>query len=109
MNIVESIRAWFPNPARLKNVLHDRNPDSYCVGGALCLYMYTHGFDVPPERFPTAMQLANAIMAANPNIDSGRAVDAALDVLTANDTGDFDAAWRYLDDALSYRPKSGGD
>lgn len=84
MNINE-IRAKYPNPEVSK--MHG---GQYCVLGAACMYKGIAHI----TTFPTALQSSAWLRIP---------IDAANEIIDANDSGDFDKAWRLLDEALASR------
>jgi hypothetical protein len=80
--------------------------EEYCVGGALCI-------EVEGEkgmRFPDFEHLKQAVLKANPRIDNYAMKDPEYnafrskitEVAARNDVGDFDGAWRCLEELLNW-------
>ena len=90
---VTEIRAKYPKPSNADLI----GAYCYCVGGALTLYLGI------AQRFPMTTDLVLALKMANPELhDTMTAFDIARDIMGANDSGDFEAAWAALDRALRY-------
>ena len=97
---MEEVRRAFPNPT-----YPDRQPPrfhriTYCVGGAVCLFL-ARDSRFEPLRFPHVHELATALREANPALGD-RADRYADAVICANDQQKFDQAWAALADALSF-------
>lgn len=69
---------------------------SYCVGGALCLYLGVF------TRWPDTWLLAETLIKANAELNDKRALSFANDIIQLNDSGDFDHAWKRLEEALTF-------
>lgn len=68
---------------------------NYCVGGAL----YKHrGHD---EGFPSPNNLSDVLLEENPALSEYSALTLAVKITTANDAGDFNVAWRWMEHALT--------
>jgi hypothetical protein len=121
-----AVRAAYPNPMSSEVVPDD--PDDplalgcYCVGGALLMSLGKSCTSL--TRFPSPRLLEEALERLNPSLcqdvlcDRFTALAAlppdwtvrlshgfAVAIIDANDRGDFEAAWRALDQALRF----GGD
>lgn len=92
---IAELQAQFPTP-RI-DTDDDFTLDSYCVGGALCQWVYLEN----GSNFPDEVELSGALRAANPALDRPDALDYALAIIAANDGGDFPCAWATLARALT--------
>lgn len=91
-DLVNVLRSKYPEPKISGCGQCGRN---YCVGGALYLHRgYTDGF--PPPN-----QLADALLEENPALSEYSALTLAVKITTANDAGDFNVAWRWMEHALT--------
>lgn len=92
------IRALYPHPITARGLrLTERG---YCVGGAL--QCYVDGFEVPRGgTFPSPHTLSQVLSRANPRLNRFEARCLAGRITSANDTGDFEKAWDWLDEALA--------
>ncbi len=92
MHSIAEIRALYPNPTNLFSM----DQETYCVGGALCRF-----FRLPlSDNFPELDALATALTVINSSLDRAHAITYALDIICANDSGDFAAAWTSAERAL---------
>ena len=98
---VEEIRARYPNP-RAKGEIFRLG--EYCVGGALMLWLCDQRGCYAPigYSFPNGDRLSWTLRMLNPAIDYALACSFSCDLIHANDTGDFEKAWRLLGEALDY-------
>lgn len=100
---VEEIRAKYPNP--VKAIAGNLRDGYYCVGGALCKFLYGDS----GEAFPIS-QLNRALVAANPALARNihcvytKAEDFGASIIGQNDSENFEAAWKFLDEALNWKP-----
>lgn len=96
MNVAD-IKAKFPNPS---DPLDDQKTEtSYCVGGAFCMALGWKS-----NTFPNVDILMEALREANADLSIRLADKYAVDIIKANDAGDYEAAWKALGDALEYKP-----
>ena len=98
---VEDIRARYPKPRAKGQIFR---PGEYCVGGALLLWLCDrHGFCAPNAYlFPNGNLLSRTLQMVNPAIDHALACCFSCYLISANDSGDFEKAWRLLGEALDY-------
>ena len=92
--VVQSIRSAFPNPMSAKSEPEPKDYFSaYCVGGAFCRFVFP--CDHPP-RFPDYYYLGSRLSVyTKKNIHD--CVEAAKNITSRNDEGDFEAAWQELE------------
>lgn len=100
MMTAAQVRAKYPTPVRSRTIYPQIT--GYCVGGALFLAFYDPQYQ-PASVFPGATQIRDLLMRANPDVSFLMAELAANDIIMFNDAGSFEAAWRVLDQVLSYR------
>jgi hypothetical protein len=102
MITVKEIREKFPNPKICPSPSYASYPDTeYCVGGALCMFLYSG-----PFNFPGVSTLSSAALKANPELkDMDRFMlrEILAQMTEDNDTGDFEGAWRKLDLLLNWK------
>jgi len=94
---VDAIRERYPTPMTSGQASYGKDyKDRYCVMGALGLFRghLTH--------FPFASLGAMCLGGMNENLPTDIAVDYSLRVIRLNDTGNFEAAWSLLNEALLY-------
>lgn len=91
---VELLRRQYPDP-RISGFAGNAQTRCYCVGGTLCL---SQGH---PEGFPSPWTLAEALQTENPSLGDYQALTLAAKITSANDTGDFNGAWRWMEHALT--------
>lgn len=97
---VTKIREAYPRPVKA-----DDGPDGYCVGGAFCKYLEFVNPDIPcygHTNFPWKNVLADYLLEANPKLENYNAARHASDIVEFNDDGNFELAWKRLDEALKY-------
>lgn len=96
----------YKHPRRACDATGADVPWEYCVGGALCM-------EVMGEKgmhFPDFPRLQEAVCKAAPQIDRNLMNDAEYaafssklsEVEACNDIGDFDGAWRALEELLGW-------
>lgn len=97
---ISEIRDEYPHPSRKAD--DSGANDRYCVGGAVCM---AHGLwqdDAATEtNFPNEDTLCTALQDLNRGIDSTTAYNLAVEIIDANDSGEFDRAWELAEYALS--------
>ena len=93
MPSVTQIREEYWNPCRVCL----RGTQGYCVGGAICL---AHGLDI---YFPNNAELERVLQKLNPALDPTTACQLGNLIIMYNDRGDFEAAWKAAEYALTVR------
>jgi hypothetical protein len=106
---VQQLKRRYPSPVK-GNV---RGSGTYCVGGAFVLETLRSGLfgengyeqyiglrTYEGGCFPPAEAIARALVIVQPALDHDRADIIARYIVAANDSGEFDRAWEYLDDGL---------
>ena len=98
---VGEIQAKFPEPSRGDEFDKD---GAYCVGGAFLAY-----FGIQPTEagikggirqwMPDAEELSDFFVQIL-GMDEEEAYEAAEDIIEANDSGNFEGAWRDLEEVL---------
>lgn len=111
---IDKIKKLYPNPI---TAAQHNNPEEYCVGGACILYhsdlLIKQSFVLDDEcfyRFPPCIKLAQALEKINSKLRRRRSQsfftstgDYYAKLITiSNDRGNFEKAWRYLEEALNY-------
>ena len=101
--LTQQIMTQYPHPVPAHTgLLIDARPEAYCIGGACCLTFPEAVKGVTPRRFPNPRDLAEWLVALNPQLDDWRAFDLAGLITHNNDAGHFSRAWRLVDQALTY-------
>lgn len=103
-----AVKAAYPNPR--KSILICDNTDGdwtglYCVGGAYLKYAHVNLTPGTPEGyycFPGTYDLATGLQAGNPRLPAWLAMDFAVKIIESNDEEQFEEAYEYLDEALTY-------
>ena len=109
MITVEAIRHKYPHPVKF-SYMYAANTDKYCTGGACIKFA---GITLPNKAahyehvFPAGSSLAWALCQINPALDAYKAAMLAGHILDKNDAEQFELAWAYLDEALTYHPSPG--
>src|SRR6266481_3610231 len=101
--LVKKIKEKYPRPSTaVGNISKD---DTYCVGGAYCLYLakLKHKSVKAASHFPSSWTLFNQVEKLNDNLDV-EGYKLIGYVLKNNDNGQYAAAWEKLEQALSYKP-----
>lgn len=107
---IDAIKAKYPDPVvSFPNCKSPAHTECYCVGGAFYQYLVRQrspGLKMVPGlmRFPTAGELAHALMEAESGLSIELAEEYALAIVMENDAGRFDAAWNVLDRAIAPDP-----
>lgn len=111
----EAIEAEYPEPRSADN--RQDGFGLYCVGGALCSYLWDHyKEDQLPEEYlnpwPQNDDLAEVLAWANPYLAEADgpkhyAFDYAERITTHNDEEHFQTAWKLLEEALDWAPEKG--
>jgi hypothetical protein len=101
---IDDLKKRYPNPSRGRNKI-SMPFGCYCVGGAFLHYLqnYFGLHAITAIEFPSSRILADGIQVANPSLTLGGAIDYALWVIAANDSGRFGRAWELLDEAINTR------
>lgn len=86
---VEELRRKYPEPKRGADFTNDSD---YCVGFAFAMEM---GLQSPSRDIEHALRLAK------PDLRDSDIRFYVVQILTANDCGEFDDAWAWLDKGLS--------
>lgn len=94
--VVRTVRSLYPRPVKA-NDCDIENPSHYCVGGAWLLF---RGHTEQHNRMPAPRLLADELSEAT-GMGLLNAWDWAQDITGANDRGEFDRAWSFLERALS--------
>jgi hypothetical protein len=100
------LKKKYKHPRRACDATGADVPWEYCVGGALCM-------EVMGEKamhFPDYPRLQEAVLRAAPQIDRNLMSDSEYaafhsklnEVEDRNDVGDFDGAWRVLEELLNW-------
>jgi hypothetical protein len=100
------LKRKYPRPHRACDAKGGDVEGDYCVGGALCI-------EVGGEKamhYPDSERLLEAVRKANPRIYTPWMNDAEYNALRSrltevearNDIGDFDGAWRALEELLNW-------
>lgn len=108
--LVADIRREYPNPISA-NTRHDLlECERYCVGGAFCRYLHKRRPDKIGRlfntacysniRFPFAYKIAQIVQDAMPHIPMGTLFPQAEKIPKANDIGNFEEAWKELENLL---------
>jgi hypothetical protein len=100
MTSIEKIKNAFPNPIASNNIASD-DPDTYCIGGALCQAAYPEN---PRKRFPSTYDVVDAILQFNSTISPHDAGEFAYYIIRFNDMNDMDRAWDVVEQALAFDP-----
>ena len=99
MITVKQLKEKYPNPIPAR-CLHITEK-GYCVGGTLQCELDNK--EVPfGGAFPSPHTLASVLYRANPHLNRFEARTLAGKITSANDTGEFERAWGYLERALTY-------
>jgi hypothetical protein len=103
MHTMAAIRAQYPHPRAMPEDAAEQRravyvEGAYDVGGALCRVA-----ELPKQfdHFPPAHAVSSALSLLNPALSAALANSYARRILTNNDAGRFDAAWRDVDEALA--------
>lgn len=106
--IVERLRSHFPNPVAVDD--GDKGT-AYCVGGAVCIAAaHTSRAWLCPilreeHRFPSAGDLAEVLRHLYPQLEAHPRLEQVAGMLIrTNDTGNFEAAWKRLENLLNWEP-----
>jgi len=100
------IRTQYPRPISTGTCPTTRY--SYCVGGAL--YLYVHSREsllhsllpaAPTCCFPGVGEIRHLLQHENPALSFERADFAAMRIVALNDIGQFEESWQALDWALT--------
>ena len=96
---VDAIRERYPMPMSVNTfmTLHRRMKDPYCVLGALTLY-----YHIGIAHFPGIATSVIALRNANCNLNAEIARGYYVKISGLNDSGNFEAAWSLLNEALLY-------
>lgn len=102
MSLYTTIRALYPDPVPDAHA----SATSYCVGGALCMYLDSGGelevsAHLNTTRFPEEHALCEALRVANPHLEEATASDLAYEIVQANDAGCMAYAWDLMRHALT--------
>lgn len=95
--------AWQRWPEPKKEVDAVEGMDDRCVGGIVCWVV-----QVDSPRFPGERTLSLSLMKLNPRLEKTRAYWFASDITRKNDRGDFDAARRIAEEAVTWKPATEG-
>jgi hypothetical protein len=96
------IKKAYPRPCSCMHVVKENNEDSYCVLGALSLYLKL----IRPESYFYAIHFPNRetgiqnLIGANPKLTRDKALKYVNTIITYNDSDDIKGAWKILKDAL---------
>ena len=93
MNIIKQIRAKYPNAQP------SYNPDGYCVGGACVLFAEIETRACYPG-FPFSHTIASALQKLNSSLEPQEAQTFALCIMTLNDSGNIEQAWKIAELAV---------
>lgn len=107
------LKKKYKHPRRACDATGASVPWEYCVGGALCI-------EVMGEKamhFPDHSRMQDAVLKAAPQIDRNLMSDSEYALFTSkieevearNDIGDFDGAWRVLEELLNWPATSFAD
>lgn len=91
---VSVLQIAYPSPVSIRDAWEDPEKDNYCVGGAYCL---AKGLGI---SFPWDDMLAWEIKEENPNLPWDLAHQYARAITSENDKGNFELAWKCLQEAL---------
>lgn len=101
MTKMEDIRGAYPNPKTSFDATREKDFTTiYCVGGAVCNYIYMP--TATRDSFPNPIEIARALQEINPRLPDYEAQVYAMSVVTFNDKGNFDTAWKCVDRALNF-------
>lgn len=109
MSLIDKIKQTYPDPKRVRG--DDPLYGSYCVGGAICLYLRDHeqvfSYDAASygRAFPRVHILADALGTGNPDLSYNKAAYYADKIIDLNDAGNFEQAYQFAGEALEYRKK----
>lgn len=98
--LVDKIKAKYPMPVTLSDGCCMDN--AYCVLGAFSMYLLPKSHDRYCS-FPAPWLVGATLCEYNPNLSHTGATILAEDIARKNDSGNFDAAWAKLREALDYK------
>ncbi len=93
---VAAIRRRFPNPRRASD--RDIGRGAYCVGGAVCAWVWPYRPRTRANRFPGESEVAYALRVLG--VADEDAPIWARQIIRSNDVGNFEEAWAALYAAL---------
>lgn len=101
------LKKKYKHPRRACDATGADVPWEYCVGGALCMEVMN---SKEAMHFPDQELLQRAVLLAAPQIDRNLMSDQEFAAFTSklsevearNDIGDFDGAWRALEELLNW-------
>lgn len=103
-SIATIVRALYPNPIPAR-CLH-LTERGYCVGGAVQCYLDSK--EIPwGGAFPSPHTLSAVLRRANPRLNRFEARTLAVQITSANDTGEFERAWEKAEEALTLHQDAG--
>ena len=109
------IRERYPNPSLPIDFTLATGMTPYCVGGAFLMsawaqlvarepgfFDFMRGRRGTHTRFPEPETIAHALCGVNSNLFLDDARGLAASITECNDHGNFEAAWQFLDTALTF-------
>jgi len=98
---VEKVKEKYHSPIPFRDrFLYGMRACTYCVGGALMKYLRDINLISSSENFPLPTSLIMALSSIRPLKYSYTYNELTYALIMANDTGDFDKAWEYVDKIL---------